>query len=115
MQEIQSRERDRAMASRLSQALQAALQVSSLPSTCASPCITLVPLPALSPTPSFPHWLPACFPFRPAQDYELQADTYRCSLEPTLAVSAPKRPRVAPLQESIHAQVRWDLAGLSGP
>ncbi|XP_033038146.1 envoplakin [Trachypithecus francoisi] len=63
MQEIQSRERDRAMASRLSQALQAALQ-----------------------------------------DYELQADTYRCSLEPTLAVSAPKRPRVAPLQESIHAQ-----------
>ncbi|KAM5273343.1 envoplakin [Ctenodactylus gundi] len=38
------------------------------------------------------------------QDYELQADTYRCSLEPTLAVSAPKRPRVAPLQESIQAQ-----------
>ncbi|XP_012309096.3 envoplakin [Aotus nancymaae] len=62
-QEIQSRERDRAMASRLSQALQAALQ-----------------------------------------DYELQADTYRCSLEPTLAVLAPKRPRVAPLQESIQAQ-----------
>ncbi|XP_016786406.3 envoplakin isoform X1 [Pan troglodytes] len=63
MQEIQSRERDRATASRLSQALQAALQ-----------------------------------------DYELQADTYRCSLEPTLAVSAPKRPRVAPLQDSIQAQ-----------
>ncbi|XP_032033690.1 envoplakin [Hylobates moloch] len=62
-QEIQSRERDRATASRLSQALQAALQ-----------------------------------------DYELQANTYRCSLEPTLAVSAPKRPRVAPLRESIQAQ-----------
>ncbi|XP_023366841.1 envoplakin isoform X2 [Otolemur garnettii] len=43
------------------------------------------------------------------QDYELQADTYRCSLEPTLAVSAPKRPRVAPLQESIQAQEK-DLA-----
>ncbi|XP_057571321.1 envoplakin [Hippopotamus amphibius kiboko] len=38
------------------------------------------------------------------QDYELQADTYRCSLEPTQAGSAPKRPRVAPLQESIQAQ-----------
>ncbi|XP_004630175.1 envoplakin [Octodon degus] len=38
------------------------------------------------------------------QDYKLQADTYRCSLEPTLAVSAPKRPRVAPLQDSIQAQ-----------
>nr|XP_020014923.1 envoplakin isoform X2 [Castor canadensis] len=38
------------------------------------------------------------------QDYELQADTYRCSLEPTQAVSAPKRPRVVPLQESIQAQ-----------
>ncbi|XP_004374195.1 envoplakin isoform X2 [Trichechus manatus latirostris] len=63
VQEIKDRERDRAMAFRLSQDLQAALQ-----------------------------------------DYELQADTYRCSLEPTLAVSAPKRPRVAPLQESIQAQ-----------
>ncbi|XP_012517786.1 PREDICTED: envoplakin [Propithecus coquereli] len=68
MQEIQSRDRDRAVASRLSQDLQAALQ-----------------------------------------DYELQADTYCCSLEPTLAVSAPKRPRVAPLQESIQAQEK-DLA-----
>ncbi|KAM4843618.1 envoplakin [Thomomys bottae] len=38
------------------------------------------------------------------QDYELQADTYRCSLEPTLAVSGPKRPRVAPLRDSIQAQ-----------
>ncbi|XP_006886425.1 PREDICTED: envoplakin [Elephantulus edwardii] len=38
------------------------------------------------------------------QDYELKADTYRCSLEPTLAVSAPKRPRVVPLQESIQTQ-----------
>ncbi|XP_012864252.1 PREDICTED: envoplakin [Dipodomys ordii] len=38
------------------------------------------------------------------QDYEVQADTYRCSLEPTLAVSAPKRPRVVPLQDSIQAQ-----------
>ncbi|XP_019499892.1 PREDICTED: envoplakin isoform X2 [Hipposideros armiger] len=38
------------------------------------------------------------------QDYELQADTYRCSLESTQAGSAPKRPRVAPLQESIQAQ-----------
>ncbi|KAL6046941.1 hypothetical protein STEG23_019981 [Scotinomys teguina] len=38
------------------------------------------------------------------QDYELQADTYRCSLEPTLAVSAPKRLRVISLQESIQAQ-----------
>ncbi|XP_040845354.1 envoplakin [Ochotona curzoniae] len=38
------------------------------------------------------------------QDYELQADTYRCSLEPTLAVSAPKRLRVVPLQESVQAQ-----------
>uniref|UniRef100_A0A8C2V336 Envoplakin n=1 Tax=Chinchilla lanigera TaxID=34839 RepID=A0A8C2V336_CHILA len=38
------------------------------------------------------------------QDYELQADTYRCSLEPSLAESAPKRPRVAPLQDSIQAQ-----------
>lgn len=36
----------------------------------------------------------------------LQADTYRCSLEPTQAGSAPKRPRVAPLQESIQTQVR---------
>nr|XP_012634312.1 envoplakin [Microcebus murinus] len=67
-QEIQSRDRDRAVASRLSQDLQAALQ-----------------------------------------DYELQADTYRCSLEPSLAVSAPKKPRVAPLQESIQAQEK-DLA-----
>ncbi|XP_058417671.1 envoplakin [Diceros bicornis minor] len=63
LQEIQSREQDRAMASRLSQDLQAALQ-----------------------------------------DYQLQADIYRCSLEPTQAGSAPKRPRVAPLQESIQAQ-----------
>ncbi|XP_072637732.1 envoplakin isoform X1 [Canis lupus baileyi] len=63
-QEIQGREQDRAMASRLSQDLQAALQ-----------------------------------------DYELQADTYRCSLETTTqAGSAPKRPRVAPLQESIQEQ-----------
>ncbi|XP_053068367.1 envoplakin [Acinonyx jubatus] len=62
-QEIQGREQDRAMASRLSQDLQAALQ-----------------------------------------DYALQADTYRCSLETTQAGSAPKRPRVAPLQESIQAQ-----------
>uniref|UniRef100_A0A8D2DY34 Envoplakin n=1 Tax=Sciurus vulgaris TaxID=55149 RepID=A0A8D2DY34_SCIVU len=38
------------------------------------------------------------------QDYELQADTYHCSLEPTLAGSAPKRPRMAPLQKSIQAQ-----------
>uniref|UniRef100_A0A8C9JIA5 Envoplakin n=1 Tax=Panthera tigris altaica TaxID=74533 RepID=A0A8C9JIA5_PANTA len=62
-QEIQGREQDRAMASRLSQDLQAALQ-----------------------------------------DYALQADTYRCSLETTQAGSAPKRPRVAPLQESIQDQ-----------
>uniref|UniRef100_A0A8C2R5Q6 Envoplakin n=1 Tax=Capra hircus TaxID=9925 RepID=A0A8C2R5Q6_CAPHI len=38
------------------------------------------------------------------QDYELQADTYRGSLEPTQGASAPKRPRVAPLQDSIQAQ-----------
>ncbi|XP_026260637.2 envoplakin [Urocitellus parryii] len=38
------------------------------------------------------------------QDYELHADTYHGSLEPTLAVSAPKRPRVTPLQKSIEAQ-----------
>ncbi|GAB1297087.1 Envoplakin [Apodemus speciosus] len=38
------------------------------------------------------------------QDYELQADTYHCSLEPTLAPSAPKRLRVISLQESIQAQ-----------
>ncbi|KAM5308293.1 envoplakin [Glossophaga mutica] len=38
------------------------------------------------------------------QDYELQADTYRCSLEPTQGGLAPKRPRVAPLQDSIQAQ-----------
>ncbi|XP_008829723.2 envoplakin [Nannospalax galili] len=38
------------------------------------------------------------------QNYELQADTYRCSLEPTLAVSAPKRLRAIPLQESIQDQ-----------
>ncbi|XP_063098293.1 envoplakin isoform X2 [Cavia porcellus] len=38
------------------------------------------------------------------QDYELQADTYRCTLEPALAVSAPKKPRVTPLQDSIQAQ-----------
>ncbi|XP_032312690.1 LOW QUALITY PROTEIN: envoplakin [Camelus ferus] len=63
LQEVQGREQDRAMASRLSQHLQAALQ-----------------------------------------DYELQADTYRCSLEPTKVGSAPKRPRVGPLQESIQAQ-----------
>ncbi|XP_006045345.3 envoplakin [Bubalus bubalis] len=63
LQEIQGREQDRAMASRLSQHLQAALQ-----------------------------------------DYELQADTYRGSLEPTQGGSAPKRPRVAPLQDSIQAQ-----------
>ncbi|XP_037666342.1 envoplakin isoform X1 [Choloepus didactylus] len=62
-QEIRGRERDRAMASRLSRDLQAALQ-----------------------------------------DYELQADTYRCSLEPALAASVPKKPRVAPLRESIQAQ-----------
>ncbi|XP_048222377.1 envoplakin [Perognathus longimembris pacificus] len=37
-------------------------------------------------------------------EYELQADTYRCSLEPTLAVSAPKKPRVVPLRDSIQAQ-----------
>ncbi|XP_062072198.1 envoplakin isoform X2 [Lepus europaeus] len=43
------------------------------------------------------------------QDYELQADTYRCSLEPALAVSAPKKPRVAPLQDSVQAQEK-DLA-----
>ncbi|XP_029784826.1 envoplakin [Suricata suricatta] len=64
-QEIQGREQDRAMASRLSQDLQAALQ-----------------------------------------DYELQADTYRCSLETSQAGAAPNRPRVAPLQESIQAQER---------
>nr|XP_004655257.2 envoplakin [Jaculus jaculus] len=63
IQEIQGRERDRAMVSRLSQDLQAALQ-----------------------------------------DYEMQVDTYRCSLEPTLAVSAPKRHRGISLQESIQAQ-----------
>ncbi|XP_077020004.1 envoplakin [Tamandua tetradactyla] len=62
-QEIQGRERDRAMVSRLSRDLQAALQ-----------------------------------------DYELQADTYRSCLEPALTVSTPKKPRVAPLQESIQAQ-----------
>ncbi|XP_064438363.1 envoplakin isoform X1 [Mirounga angustirostris] len=62
-QEVQGREQDRAMVSRLSQDLQAALQ-----------------------------------------DYELQAATYHCSLETTQAGSAPKRPRVAPLQESIQAQ-----------
>lgn len=38
------------------------------------------------------------------QDYELQADTYRRSLEPTQGALAPKRPRVAPLQDSIQAQ-----------
>ncbi|ERE69111.1 envoplakin [Cricetulus griseus] len=38
------------------------------------------------------------------QDYELQADTYRCSLEPTLAVSSPKRVRVISLQDSVQAQ-----------
>ncbi|XP_020771227.2 envoplakin isoform X1 [Odocoileus virginianus] len=38
------------------------------------------------------------------QDYELQADTYRGSLEPTQGGSAPKRPRVAPLQDSVQAQ-----------
>nr|CAC38864.2 envoplakin [Mus musculus] len=38
------------------------------------------------------------------QDYELQADTYRCSLEPALAVSAPKELRVISLQENIQAQ-----------
>ncbi|XP_066093554.1 envoplakin isoform X2 [Saccopteryx bilineata] len=38
------------------------------------------------------------------RDYELQADTYRCSLEPTQAALAPKRPQVAPLQESIQDQ-----------
>uniref|UniRef100_A0A8C6G1W4 Envoplakin n=1 Tax=Moschus moschiferus TaxID=68415 RepID=A0A8C6G1W4_MOSMO len=38
------------------------------------------------------------------QDYELQADTYRGSLEPTQGGSAPKRPRVVPLQDSIQAQ-----------
>ncbi|ELR47466.1 Envoplakin [Bos mutus] len=43
-------------------------------------------------------------PSPPAQDYELQADTYRGSLEPTQVGSAPKRPRVAPLQNSIQAQ-----------
>ncbi|XP_062936776.1 envoplakin [Cynocephalus volans] len=37
-------------------------------------------------------------------DYELQADTYRCSLEPTLAMPASKRPCVAPLQQNIQAQ-----------
>lgn len=63
LQEIQGREQDKAMASRLSQDLQAALQ-----------------------------------------GYELQANTYRCSLEPLQAGSAPTRPRVAPLQESIQAQ-----------
>lgn len=50
----------------------------------------------------------------PVQDYELQADTYRCSLEPALAVSAPKKVRVISLQESIQAQVRRVLAGPSG-
>nr|XP_051697064.1 envoplakin [Oryctolagus cuniculus] len=43
------------------------------------------------------------------QDYQLQADTYRCSLEPSLAASAPKKPRVAPLQDSVQAQEK-DLA-----
>nr|XP_017530034.2 envoplakin isoform X3 [Manis javanica] len=38
------------------------------------------------------------------QDYVLQADTYCYSLEPTWAGPAPKRPRAAPLQESIQAQ-----------
>ncbi|XP_051015047.1 envoplakin [Acomys russatus] len=38
------------------------------------------------------------------QDYELQVDAYRCSLEPTLAVSAPKRLRVVSLLETSQAQ-----------
>uniref|UniRef100_A0A5F8GW96 Envoplakin n=1 Tax=Monodelphis domestica TaxID=13616 RepID=A0A5F8GW96_MONDO len=38
------------------------------------------------------------------QDYELQIDKYRCSLDPTLTASAPKRPRITPLQDSIQAQ-----------
>lgn len=46
----------------------------------------------------------------------MQADTYRCSLETTEAGSAPKRARVAPLQESIRAQVGWDRpVGLGVP
>lgn len=57
---------------------------------------------------------PACCPFPPAQGYELQANTYRCSLEPLQAGSAPTRPRVAPLQESIQAQVREAVCSLAG-
>ncbi|XP_043856067.1 envoplakin isoform X3 [Dromiciops gliroides] len=38
------------------------------------------------------------------QDYEVQADKYRCSLDPTMTGSAPKRPRITPLQDSIQAQ-----------
>ncbi|XP_028912729.1 envoplakin isoform X2 [Ornithorhynchus anatinus] len=38
------------------------------------------------------------------QDYELQTDKYRCSLDPTLTVPAPKKPSISPLQESIQAQ-----------
>ncbi|KAB0400717.1 hypothetical protein E2I00_008344, partial [Balaenoptera physalus] len=44
------------------------------------------------------------------KDYELQADTYRCSLEPTQAGAAPKTPRVAPLQETIQAQAYAEVA-----
>lgn len=101
MQEVLGREQDRATVSRLTQDLQEALQVNTF--TLASP--------------SYP---PASFPLQslavtlfPVQDYELQADTYRCSLEPTLAVSAPKKVRVISLQESIQAQVRQVLAGPS--
>ncbi|XP_036613061.1 envoplakin [Trichosurus vulpecula] len=38
------------------------------------------------------------------QDYELQADKYCSSLDPTLTASASKRPRITPLQDSIQAQ-----------
>ncbi|XP_072501843.1 envoplakin isoform X2 [Notamacropus eugenii] len=38
------------------------------------------------------------------QDYELQADKYRSSLDPALTASAPKKPRITPLQDSIQAQ-----------
>lgn len=45
-----------------------------------------------------------------AQDYELQADSYRCSLKRPQEDPAPRRPHMSPLQESIEQQVsrtRW--------
>jgi hypothetical protein len=95
--------------SRLTRDLQEALQVSTC--TSASPCFP-TSLPSLF-QPLVPQVQSLQVAFPPVQDYELQADTYRCSLEPALAVSAPKRLRVISLQESIQAQVRLVLAGLS--